>query len=75
MSSDKPPAPIVEAETFESTPSTSDPRMTDMITSTRRALRPSGGRKVATPFEMASRPVSEEPPLANDLRTTNKVAP
>ena len=57
------------------TPSTSEPRIVDMMTSTRRALRPSGGRKFATPFEIASRPVSEEPPLANALRMMNSDAP
>ncbi len=46
-----------------------------MITSTRRALIPSGGRKVATPLEIASSPVSEEPPLAKARSTTKRLAP
>ena len=40
-----------------------------------RAWREAGSRKVATPLEMASRPVSDEPPLANDRRMMMKVAP
>ena len=39
------------------------PRMIAMMTSTRRAFRPSGGRKLETPFEIASRPVNDDPPL------------
>jgi hypothetical protein len=35
---------------------------------TRRALVPSGGRKAPTLFEMASSPVSDEPPLAKARR-------
>ena len=46
-----------------------------MMTSTRRALRPSGGRKVATPFEIASRPVSDDPPLAKARSTMMIEAP
>ena len=38
-----------------------------MMTSVRRALSPWGGRNVLTPLEIASRPVSEEPPFANDF--------
>ena len=45
-----------------------------MVTSTRRALGPSGGRKDPTPFEMASRPVSDDPPLAN-ARSSTKTIP
>jgi len=36
----------------------------DITTSVLRALWDSGRRKLATPFEMASSPVSEEPPFA-----------
>ena len=49
------------------TPATRVPRMTLMMTSVRRALRPSGRWKAPTPLEMASSPVSEDPPLANAL--------
>ncbi len=57
------------------TPSTRKPRMMLMVTSTRRALGPSGGRKDPTPFEMASRPVSDDPPLAKALSKMKTVAP
>ena len=57
------------------TPGTSKPRIVDMITSTRRAFGPSGGRKVATPFEIASRPVSDDPPLAKARSTMIIEAP
>ena len=57
------------------TPSTRHPRMMLMITSTRRALGPSGGRKDPTPFEMASRPVSDDPPLAKAFSMMKTVAP
>ena len=46
-----------------------------MITRTRRALGPSGWRKFETPFEIASRPVSEDPPLAKALSTMMIPAP
>ena len=46
-------------------PATSEPRITPSITSTLRALRPSGGRNALTALDTASMPVSEEPPLAN----------
>ena len=46
-----------------------------MITSTRRALGPSGGRKFETPFEIASRPVNEDPPLAKARSTMMIPAP
>ena len=59
----------------ERDPGHEEPRIVDMMTSTRRALRPSGGRKVATPFEIASRPVSDDPPLAKARSTMMIEAP
>ena len=44
--------------------STRKPRIELMTTSVMRALWPVGLRNDATPFEIASRPVSDEPPLA-----------
>ena len=44
--------------------STKKPRIELMTTSVTRALRPVGRRNDATPFEIASRPVSDEPPFA-----------
>ena len=38
--------------------------------SVRRALRPLGGLNALTPLEIASSPVSDEPPLANALSST-----
>ncbi len=46
-----------------------------MTTSVWRAFRLVGSRKAPTPLEMASSPVSEDPPLANDLRRMMKAAP
>ena len=46
-----------------------------MITSVIRALRASGGRKLATPLEIASSPVSDEPPFANARRRVTKPSP
>ena len=46
-----------------------------MIVRTRRALRLSGGRKALTVLEIASTPVSDEPPLANARSTISRVAP
>ena len=46
-----------------------------MITSVMRALRDSGWRKTLTPLEMASVPVSAEPPEANAFITMNTDAP
>ncbi len=40
-----------------------------------RALRDSGRRKMLTPLEMASVPVSAEPPMAKARSTTKMVAP
>ncbi len=40
--------------------------MMPSITSTRRALMPSGGLNALTALDTASMPVSEEPPLANE---------
>ena len=40
-----------------------------------RALRDSGCRKTLTPLDMASVPVSAEPPEAKARMTTNKEAP
>ena len=45
------------------------------MTSVMRALRDSGGRKMLTPLEMASVPVSAEPPEANAFITMNTDAP
>ena len=56
-------------------PSTSDPKTMLMITSVMRALRDSGGRKTLTPLEMASVPVSAEPPEAKAFITMNTDAP
>ncbi len=56
-------------------PSTSDPSTRLMITSVMRAFRDSGGRKTLTPLEMASVPVSAEPPEANAFITMNTDAP
>jgi hypothetical protein len=53
--------------------------MMPSITSTRRALMPSGGLNALTALDTASMPVSEEPPLANErIRlkiTTNRATP
>ena len=46
------------------TPSTRQPNSTLMIESVRRAFGPAGGLKTLTPLEIASSPVSDEPPLA-----------
>ncbi len=46
-----------------------------MTVSTVRALRPWGLRKAETVLEMASTPVSDEPPLANERSSTSTVAP
>ncbi len=46
-----------------------------MMTRVWRACRAVGSRKAPTPLEMASRPVSDEPPLANDRRMMMKEAP
>ncbi len=48
--------------------------MTPSVTSTRRALTPSGGRNTLTALETASIPVSEEPPLAK-ARSSTKTIP
>ncbi|GAA4976814.1 hypothetical protein GCM10023257_12430 [Streptomyces hyderabadensis] len=40
-----------------------------------RALRPWGSRKAEMPFEIASSPVREEPPLAKDRSTMKREAP
>ena len=44
-----------------------------MITNVRRAFTCSGALKSATPSEIASRPVSDEPPFAN-ARSRIKIA-
>ena len=46
-----------------------------MITSVWRALRHSGLWKAGTPLEMASTPVTAEPPEANALASTKADAP
>ena len=48
--------------------------MTPSITSTRRALIPSGGRNAPTALDTASMPVSDDPPLAN-ARSRTKIRP
>ncbi len=48
--------------------------MMPSVTSTLRALSPSGGRNALTAFETASMPVSDEPPLAN-ARSSTKIRP
>ena len=49
--------------------------MQAMIVSTLRALMLSGLRKLLTVLEIASTPVSDEPPLANARSTIRRVAP
>ena len=46
------------------TPATREPSMMLIVTRVRRALRPWGRSKALTPLEIASSPVSEDPPLA-----------
>ena len=46
-----------------------------MTTSTWRAWRASGFRKLLTPLEMASRPVSDDPPLAKERSRKMKASP
>jgi len=46
-----------------------------MATSVTRAFRASGFRKLLTPFEIASRPVSDDPPLANERSSEMKASP
>ena len=55
-------------------PATSEPRIRPSVTSTLRALMPSGGRNALTALETASMPVSDEPPLAN-ARSSTKTMP
>jgi hypothetical protein len=55
-------------------PATSVPRMRPSVTSTLRALRPSGGRNALTALDTASMPVSDDPPLAN-ARSRTKISP
>ncbi len=52
-------------------PATSEPRMSPSVTSTLRALMPSGGRNTLTALDTASMPVSDEPPFANARSSTN----
>ena len=44
------------------------------MTSTLRALRPSGGLNALTAFDTASMPVSDDPPFAN-ARSSTKTIP
>ena len=46
-----------------------------MTTSTWRACFASGLRKLLTPLEMASSPVRDEPPLANERSSEMKASP
>ena len=48
--------------------------MTPSVTSTWRALIPSGGRKAPTASETASMPVSEAPPFANARSSVKIIA-
>lgn len=57
------------------TPATRNPSVTAMMTSTRRALSPSGLRKLLTPLEIASSPVSDDPPLAKDPNNVSTTTP
>ena len=57
------------------TPSTKKARIELMVTKVIRAFLLSGLRNEATPLEMASRPVSDEPPLANARRSDTKARP
>ena len=57
------------------TPSTRKPSVVLMITSVRRAFCASGRWKLLTPFEIASSPVSDEPPLANERSREMKARP
>jgi len=57
------------------TPSTRNARTLLITTRVWRACREVGSRKVPTPLEMASSPVREDPPLANDLRMMMNEAP
>lgn len=45
-----------------------------MVMRVRRALRPCGSRKAEMPFEIASSPVSDEPPLAKERSTMKSEA-
>ncbi len=56
-------------------PATSDPRTIDIQIMVMRALRASGRRKTLTPLEMASVPVSAEPPDENAFSMMNTLAP
>ena len=58
----------------QETPATSVPRIKPSVTSTLRALRPSGGWNTLTALETASMPVSDEPPLAK-ARSSTKTRP
>lgn len=57
------------------TPSTKKASTELMTTRVWRACRDAGRRKALTPLEMASRPVSDEPPLANERRMMMNEAP
>ena len=55
-------------------PNTNEPRIADIKTSVLRAFTPSGARKSETPSEMASRPVSDDPPFAKARKRMNMAA-
>ena len=55
-------------------PATRVPRMRPSVTSTLRALMPSGGLNALTALDTASMPVSDDPPLAN-ARSSTKTIP
>src|SRR6516162_8447760 len=56
------------------TPATRKPSMRLIKDSVRRALTPAGGLNALTPFEIASRPVSDDPPFAKALSNTKIAA-
>ncbi len=57
------------------TPRTSTASTQLMATRVRRALRPCGSRNAEMPFEIASSPVRDEPPLAKERSTMKREAP
>ena len=58
----------------QETPKTRVPRIALIISSVFFAFTPSGTLNRATPSEIASRPVSDEPPLANARIKINMAA-
>ena len=58
----------------QETPKTKEPSKVLMITSVRRAFTCSGALKSATPSEIASRPVKDDPPFAKARSKINMAA-